>query len=73
MSSVTDGLALGEPPHDAQAVHVGQGLVEGAQVAQIVGLDDDRGDGRTDPGGGRHGRGGAPRVVVSTTVDINGR
>ena len=31
-------LALGKPPHDAQAVHVGQGLVESTQVAELVGL-----------------------------------
>ena len=69
------GLALGEAPHDAQAVHVGEGLVEGAQVAQVVGLDDDRGDRRAEPGGGRHGAAGSPgsAVVASTTVDINGR
>ena len=30
-------LALGEPAHDAQAVHVGEGLVEGAQLAQVSG------------------------------------
>ena len=50
-------LAVGEAPDDAQPVHVGEGLVEGAQVAQVLGLEDDRGDGRADPGGGRHGRG----------------
>ena len=49
-----------------------------AQVAQVLGLEDDRGDGRADPGGGRHG-GGAPgtrgvrrshqRRLISTGVD----
>ena len=39
MSSRTRGLALGQPPHDAQAVHVGEGLVEGPQVAEVFGLE----------------------------------
>ena len=75
---VTRGLALGEPAHDAQAVDVGEGLVEGAQVAQVIGLDDDRRDGRADPGGRGHGRGGllGPSGDGSAshqpTVDING-
>src|SRR6185295_17217780 len=33
------GLAVCEATHDAQPIHVGQGLVEGAQLAQIVGLE----------------------------------
>ena len=71
------GLALGEAPHDAQAVHVGEGLVEGAQLAQVVGLEDDRGERRAESGGGRHVgwglRGGwGAAGVASTPVDING-
>ena len=75
MSSRDRGLAVGEAPDDAQPVHVGEGLVERAQVAQVVGLEDDRRDGRADAGGGRHGWVGTPGGgwgVASTTVDING-
>ena len=54
------GLALGEALDDAQAVHVGEGLVEGAQLAQVLGLEDDRGDGRAEAGGGGHGLDGTP-------------
>jgi hypothetical protein len=44
-------LALGQTPDDAQPVHVGHDLVEGAQLAQILGLGDGRGDGAADSGG----------------------
>ena len=54
------GVALGEAPDDAQPVHVREGLVERTQVAQVIGLDDDRRDGRADVGGGRHGWVGTP-------------
>ena len=54
------GVALGEAPDDAQPVHVGEGLVERPQVAEVIGLDDDRRDGRADVGGGRHGWVGTP-------------
>jgi hypothetical protein len=36
---------------DAQPVDVGEGLVEAAQLAQVVGLVDDRGDRGPDAGG----------------------
>ena len=36
--------SLGQPLHDAQAVHVRQRPVEDAQLPQLVGLVDDRGD-----------------------------
>ena len=42
---------------DPQPVDVGEGLVEEAELAQLVGLVDDRRDGRADPGGrGTQGR-----------------
>ena len=47
------GLALGEALDDAQAVHVGEGLVDEAQGAQVLGLVDDGRDGRADVRGGR--------------------
>ena len=56
MSSRDGGLAVGEPAHDAQPVHVGHDLVEGAQLAQVFGLGDGRGDRAADPGG-RGGQG----------------
>src|SRR4051794_11755237 len=69
-------LALGEAPDDAQAVHVGHDLVEGAQLAQVLGLGDGGCDGATDSGGGG-GQGAAPGwggvVVASTTIYINRR
>jgi hypothetical protein len=46
------GLAFGEATDDAQAVHVRHDLVEGAQLAQLIGLSDGSGDGAADPGGG---------------------
>jgi hypothetical protein len=48
--------ARGQALDDAQAVDVGEGLVEAAQFAQVVGLVDDRGDRRADAGG-RGGQG----------------
>jgi hypothetical protein len=69
-------LAGGQAAHDAQAVHVGHDLVECAQLAQVVGLGDGRGDGAADPGW-RGGQGWGSRlgfvVVASTTVYINRR
>lgn len=35
------GLGVSEPLHDAQPVHVGEGLVEGAQRAELLRLVDD--------------------------------
>jgi len=76
------GLAVGQATHDAQPVHVGEGLVEGAQLAQVVGLEDDRGDGRAESGGGRHGwafsrgrrsRESYQRRLISTDVDASRR
>ena len=67
------GLALGQAADDAQPVHVGQGLVEGAQLAQVLGLDDDRR--RSSSGSGRAvgtaGDGLLGGGVASTTVYIN--
>ncbi len=45
------GLADGKSAHDAQPVHVGHDLVEGAHLAQVFGLDDGGGDGAADSGG----------------------
>src|SRR4051812_18428291 len=61
-------LALSQPPDDAQPVHVGHHLVEGAKLAQLFGLSDGRGDGAADPGGRRgqddhSGWGGASRHI----------
>jgi hypothetical protein len=39
------GGALGQPSDDTKAVYVRERLVKDAQLAQIVGLVDDRGDG----------------------------
>jgi hypothetical protein len=70
-------LALGQAPDDAQAVHVGHHLVEGAQLAQVFGLGDGGGDGAADPGGGGGQVGdsgsGLVRRGTSTTVYINRR
>src|SRR5512140_1529747 len=49
LDQLTDrGRARGHALDHAQAVHVGEGLVEVAQLAQILGLIDDRGDGGAD-------------------------
>ena len=52
------GLALGEPLDDPQAVHVGEGLVDDAQRAELVGLVERRRDGRANVRGrwGQAGR-----------------
>ena len=60
------GLAPGEPLHDAQAVHVGERLVDDAQLAEVIGLVDDRGERRPDPGAG----GAQGYVLASTAVYI---
>jgi len=49
------GLAVGQPADDPQPIHVGECLVERAQLAKVVGLKDDRRDRRAEAGGGRHG------------------
>jgi len=43
-------FALGQAPHDAQAVDVGHDLVEGAKLAELFGLGDRGGDRAADPG-----------------------
>lgn len=68
------GIAAGEAPDDAKAVHVGEGLVNDLQVAQVVRLVDDRSDRRADAGrGGGQGVGSGEllRRVTSTAVYIN--
>jgi hypothetical protein len=41
---------VGQAAHDPQPVHVGERLVEDADLAEVVGLVDDRGDCAADPG-----------------------
>ena len=43
-------LGAGEPLNDPQPVHVSEGLVEGPQCAQLLGLVDDRRDGAAHAG-----------------------
>jgi hypothetical protein len=45
------GRAAGEAPDDAQAVDVGERLVEQPQLAKVIGLVDDGRERRADPGG----------------------
>jgi hypothetical protein len=45
------GVAVREALDDAEPIDVGERLVDDPQLAELVGLVDDRGDGRTDPGG----------------------
>jgi hypothetical protein len=45
------GVAVREALDDAEPIDVGECLVDDPQLAELVGLVDDRGDGRTDPGG----------------------
>ena len=67
-----------EAADDPEAVDVGESLVDEAQLAQLVGLEDGVREGAANAGGrGAQGfapwRGlGDPAVVVSTTVYING-
>ena len=56
MSSATVASPCGQAADDAQPVHVGHDLVEGTQLAQVVGLGDGRGD-RAADAGGRGGQG----------------
>ena len=51
------GVAVREPTQDAQPVHVRHDLVERAQLAQVVRLDDGGGDRAADSGGGGGHRG----------------
>ena len=53
------GLGVGEPLHDAQPVDVGEGLVESAQGAELLGLVEDGRDRAANAGSGR-GQGAAP-------------
>ena len=78
MSSVTVAGAVRQAAEDPQAVHVGEGLVDEPELAQVLGLVDDGRDRAADAGGrGGHGvcrasaEGGVG--VGSTTVYINGR
>ncbi len=49
------GRAIREQPQDPQPVHIGKDLVEVPQLAQVVGLVHDVGEGAAEPcGGGRH-------------------
>jgi hypothetical protein len=63
----------GETPDDSQAVDVGECLVDEAQVAQLVGLEDGVGEGAADPGGRRRQGSILDRAVASTAVYINRR
>jgi hypothetical protein len=70
------GLGVGQRADDAQPVDVGQGLVDEAQLAQLVGLEDDVGD-RAANAGRRGAQGevlrwGSRPAVGSTAVYING-
>ena len=56
MRSVTDASPYGEAVDDPEAVDVGEGLVDDPQLAELVGLVDDRRNGRSDSGG-RRGQG----------------
>ena len=69
------GRARRETAHDPEPVHVGHGLVEHAQLAQLLGLGDGGSDRAADAGsrGGQGGRSGALTAVTSTTVYINRR
>src|SRR6185312_9933147 len=53
-------LAVRQPAHDPEPVHVGHGLVEGTQLAQLLGLGDGRGDRAADANGGGGQRMGTP-------------
>jgi len=66
------GFSLGQAANDPEPVDVGQGLVDEAELAEVVRLGDGGRERRADTGRGR-GQGGDPRgAVASTTVYING-
>ena len=44
------GVAAGESPDDPQAIDVGEGLVDDPKLAKVLGLVDDRREGRTNAG-----------------------
>jgi hypothetical protein len=52
-------VAAGEASDEAEAVHVGERPMDDSQLAEILGLVDDRRQGRADSGG-RGGQGGSP-------------
>jgi hypothetical protein len=70
------GVAASEAPDDPQAIDVGEGLVDDPQLAKVLGLVDDRREGRANAGA-RGGQGVSPvgggllRRVTSTAVYIN--
>ena len=66
-------LALRQALDDPQPVHVGQGLVDEPELAQLLGLIDDGREGRPDPGAGRAQVGDPETAVGSTAVYINRR
>lgn len=62
-----------ETADDPKAVDVGEGLVDEAQLAQLVGLEDRVREGAANAGGrGAQDRLRVGRTVVSTAVYING-
>ncbi len=65
-------VTAGKAANDPEPVDVGKGLVDDPQLAELVGLVDDRGEGRTDAGGRRQeGVSKGTKRVASTTVYIN--
>jgi hypothetical protein len=66
-------FAVRQPADDPQAVDVSEGLVDEAQLTQLVGLEDRVGDGAANVGA-RGAQSGSPGLgtVASTTVYING-
>jgi len=67
-------FADGQAADDPEPVDVGQGLVDEAQLAEVLGWKDDVGDRAADVGaGGTQGQvSGRGRTVGSTAVYING-
>lgn len=64
-------LGDGEGAHDPEAIDVGEGLVDEAQFAQLVRLEDGAGDRAPNAGGRWAQRGFSGCAVASTTVYIN--
>jgi hypothetical protein len=70
------GVAAGQSPDDPQAIDVGEGLVDDPQLTKVLGLVDDRREGRANAGA-RGGQRVSPvgvgllRGVTSTAVYIN--
>jgi hypothetical protein len=65
-------VAVRQALDDPEAIDVGQGLVDEAELAQLLRLVDDGRDGGPDPGAG-WAQLRVPQTVVSTTVYINSR